>query len=169
MKKNAHCSYCGHAFAPEQPWPRRCASCGSMSFVNPIPVAVCLLPVDGGLLCVRRAIPPGQGKLALPGGYIDLNETWQQAAARELFEETGIVIDADEIEHFRTHSSRLGDGILLIFGRARERTWDSLPAFVPTEETSETTVIKGATELAFPLHTQALTEYFAALATVGKV
>lgn len=162
MKRNAHCSYCGHAFAENQTWPRTCASCNSMSYVNPIPVAVCLLPVDGGLLCVRRAIPPGQGQLALPGGFIDLNETWQQAAARELFEETGITIDPDEIEHFRTHSSRLGDGVLLIFGRARPRTWANLPAFQPTNETSETVVITGAQPLAFPLHTQAVLEYFAA-------
>jgi 8-oxo-dGTP pyrophosphatase MutT (NUDIX family) len=161
MRKHSHCSYCGHRFAEDQTWPRRCAGCGSTSFVNPIPVAVCLLPVDGGLLCVRRAIPPGQGRLALPGGYIDLNETWQQAAARELFEETGIRVEAGEVEHFRTHSSTLGDGVLLIFGRARPRTWDSLPPFRPTTETAETVVIKAAQELAFPLHTQAVREYFA--------
>jgi ADP-ribose pyrophosphatase YjhB (NUDIX family) len=160
MKKNAHCSYCGHAFVENQPWPRKCVSCNNISFVNPTPVAVCLLPVDGGLLCVRRAIPPGQGLLALPGGYIDREETWQQAAARELFEETGITIDPDEIEHFRTHSSRLGDGILLIFGRARPRTWSSLPSFKATDETSETVIIKAAQSLAFPLHTQAVQEYF---------
>jgi ADP-ribose pyrophosphatase YjhB (NUDIX family) len=162
MKKNAHCSYCGHPFAENQPWPRKCASCSCTSFVNPIPVAVCLLPVDGGLLCVRRAIPPGQGKIALPGGFIDLNETWQQAAARELFEETGIAIDAEEVEHFRTVSSRLGDGVLLVFGRARERTWAGLPPFTPTGEADATVVIRGPQELAFPLHTQAVAEYFAA-------
>ena len=84
MKKNAHCSYCGHAYAVDQAWPRKCLSCGNTTWVNPIPGAVCLLPIDDGLLCVRRAIPPGEGKLALPGGYIDQNETWQQAVAREL-------------------------------------------------------------------------------------
>jgi 8-oxo-dGTP pyrophosphatase MutT (NUDIX family) len=161
-RRNSHCSYCGHPFVADQPWPRLCASCGVTSFVNPIPVAVCLLPVDGGLLCMRRAIPPGQGKLALPGGYIDLNETWQQAAARELFEETGIIIDPAEIEHFRTHSSMLGDGVLLIFGRAQPRTWASLPPFVPTNESSETVRITGPLELAFPLHTQVVREYFTA-------
>ena len=76
MKKNSFCSYCGRAFVADQPWPRKCASCGQFTYVNPIPVAVCLLPVEGGLLCVRRAIPPGAGKLALPGGFIDVHETW---------------------------------------------------------------------------------------------
>ena len=161
MPRNSHCSFCGRRFDAGQPWPRQCAGCGNLSFVNPIPVAVCLLPVDGGLLCVRRAIPPGQGGLALPGGYIDLNETWQQAAARELFEETGIVIEAGEVEHFATHSSTLGDGVIVIFGRARERTWDSLPPFRPTEEASETAVIRGPQELAFPLHSRVVGDYFA--------
>src|SRR5438552_4278413 len=143
MKKHAHCSWCGAPFAADQAWPRRCAGCDNFTYRNPIPVAVCLLPVDGGLLCVRRAIPPAAGKLALPGGYVDWQETWQQAAARELFEETGTRIDADEIRHFRTHSSSLGDGVLLIFGTAGERTRGSLAPFCPNEEISETVVIAG--------------------------
>jgi 8-oxo-dGTP pyrophosphatase MutT (NUDIX family) len=40
---------------------------------------------------VRRAIPPARDTLALPGGFIDYGESWQNAAARELREETGIV------------------------------------------------------------------------------
>ena len=164
MKKNAHCSYCGHAYAVDQAWPRKCLSCGNTTWVNPIPVAVCLLPVDGGLLCVRRAIPPGEGKLALPGGYIDQNETWQRAVARELFEETGIRIDPDEIEHFRTHSSTLGDNVLLVFGRARPRTWAELEPTIKIDkgEVSEVVVARGADGFAFPLHIQAVGEFFAA-------
>src|SRR5438477_926240 len=160
MQKHSHCSYCGHRFGEDQAWPRRCLACDNTSFVNPVPVAVCLLPVDGGLLCVRRAIPPGEGKLALPGGYVDLHETWQQAAARELFEETGITIDPGEVEHFRTLSSTQGDGVLLVFGRTRPRTRAGLPAFTPTAEAAEVVVIRAPQELAFPLHTQAVRDYF---------
>lgn len=160
MNRHAHCGYCGARFAPEQPWPRRCAGCDCTTYVNPTPVAVCLLPVGGGLLCVRRAIPPGAGQLALPGGYIDRAETWQQAAARELFEETGLRVDAGEIEHFRTVSSERGDGVLLVFGRARPRPAEFARRFTPTAETSEAVVIGGPTELAFPLHTLAVTAFF---------
>ena len=161
LKKHAHCSYCGVPFAPEQAWPRKCASCSNMSFLNPTPVAVCLVPTDGGLLVIRRAIPPAVGELALPGGYIDIGETWQQAAVRELREETGVTIDADEVRHFRTHSSKLGDGVLLIFGVVKERRWSNLPPFAPEDaDASEMLVIPGKTKLAFPLHTQAVEEYF---------
>jgi ADP-ribose pyrophosphatase YjhB (NUDIX family) len=44
------------------------------------------------VLLVRRNIEPQIGQLALPGGYMNLGETWQQAGARELFEETGTII-----------------------------------------------------------------------------
>jgi ADP-ribose pyrophosphatase YjhB (NUDIX family) len=118
------------------------------------------LPVGDGLLCVRRAIPPGAGRLALPGGYIDRAETWQQAAARELFEETGLHIDASEVAHFRTISSDRGDGVLLVFGHARPRAADGLAHFVPTAETSELVVIREPAELAFPLHTRVVAEWF---------
>lgn len=162
MNRHAHCGYCGARFADAQPWPRLCAGCNCTTYINPTPVAVCLLPVGDGLLCVRRAIPPGQGKLALPGGYIDRAETWQQAAARELFEETGLRIDAAEVEHLRTVSSERGDGVLLIFGRARPRPAEFVSGFAPTAETSEAVVIRTATELAFPLHTDAVAAYFGA-------
>ena len=159
MSKYDHCGYCGHRFGANQAWPRLCAGCGRTSYVNPAPVAVCLLPIGDGLLCVRRAIPPFAGQFALPGGYIDRAETWQQAAARELFEETGLRIDADEVEHFRTFSDP-DDGVLLVFGRARPHQPDALAAFVPTAETSALVVIRTATELAFPLHTRVVAEFF---------
>lgn len=122
---------------------------------------MCLLPVGDGPLCVRRAIPPGVGQLALPGGYIDHSETWQRAAARELFEETGLRVDPAEVEHFRTLSSDRGDGGLLVFGRVRPHGPDVLAGFEPTAEVSEPVVVRGATELAFPLRTRVVAEFFA--------
>jgi ADP-ribose pyrophosphatase YjhB (NUDIX family) len=159
MTKNSHCSYCGHLFADGLPWPRTCAGCASVSYVNPLPVAVLLLPVDDGLLCVRRAIEPGCGQLALPGGFMDVGETWQQACARELREETGMVVDATEVALFQTLSSPR-DNVLLVFGLARPCRAADLPSFEPSAEVSETVVLRGPAELAFPLHTQVVGEYF---------
>jgi ADP-ribose pyrophosphatase YjhB (NUDIX family) len=158
-QKHAHCGYCGVAFAEGQPWPRACAGCGQVSYLNPVPVAVLLLPVDGGLLCVRRAIEPGRGKLALPGGFMDVGETWQEACARELEEEAGVRIDPGEVGLFAVHTV-VGQGLVLVFGKGRERGAGELPEFRPTEEASEAVVVREAIELAFPTHTAVMKEYF---------
>jgi ADP-ribose pyrophosphatase YjhB (NUDIX family) len=152
--KNAHCSYCGVRFTAE-PWPRICGGCGVISYVNPLPVGVVVLPVDGGVLCVRRGITPGKGLLALPGGFLELHESWQEGAARELFEETGIRIDPGEITLLDVHSVAR-EGLVLIFGAARPRRAIDLPAFVPCEEVTERMVLHEAAELAFSTHTDVL-------------
>jgi ADP-ribose pyrophosphatase YjhB (NUDIX family) len=160
FRKNSFCSYCGTRFHTEQPWPRTCGNCQQISYLNPLPVAVTLLPVDGGLLCVRRSIAPAVGQLALPGGFMELGETWQEAAARELWEEAGVRIDPGELELFRVLSS-CTQPFLLIFGIARPRPAAALPPFVPNDEASERAVVPGPIDLAFPLHTQSMREFFA--------
>lgn len=164
VSRHAHCSFCGAAFPPGVGWPRACAACGNVSYLNPLPVAVLVLPVrhdDGdpdGLLIVRRNIPPA-GKLALPGGFIDHGERWQAAAARELREEAQVIVDPDTIHELRVLSAP--DGTLLVFGLAPAIAAAALPAFVPNDETQDRLVVREPTELAFPLHTQVMREWFA--------
>lgn len=157
--KNSHCGYCGHAFAdPQGPWPRSCPACHKVSYINPLPVAVLVLPVDDGVLTVRRGFGSAKGKLAFPGGFIDLGETWQQAAARELQEEASVEVAAEDITHLRTLSAP--DGTLLVFGRGPKLSAAELPDFVPNSEVLERVIIGSAQDLAFPLHSQVLFEFF---------
>ena len=158
-KKNTHCSYCGAKFGEDQAWPRTCSVCQATSYLNPLPVAVVLLPVEDGLLTIRRGIPPHVGELALPGGYVNLGESWQEAGARELFEETGITVDPAGIHTFTVRSAP--DGTVLIFGQAEAvASAAALPAFKGTEETTERVILRAPAPLAFPLHTQAADAWF---------
>ncbi|MFO7728428.1 MAG: NUDIX hydrolase [Desulfonatronovibrio sp.] len=47
-------------------------------------------------LLIKRANAPSKGRWAIPGGKVRLGETLQQAAQREVFEETGITVNAME-------------------------------------------------------------------------
>lgn len=156
--KHSHCSFCGAAFAADAGWPRECAGCGNVTYRNPTPVAVAVLPVESGLLTVRRGIEPRRGMLALPGGYIEYGESWQAAAARELFEETGIEAPPAKAEVFDVLSAP--DGTLLVFALLPPAIRDLLPAKPPGHESLELVVIDEPAELAFPLHTRVAAAFF---------
>ena len=157
-QKHSHCSYCGAPFPADAAWPRTCGACEMVSYLSPTPVAVLLLPVDTGVLVIRRGIAPHIGELALPGGFIDHEEEWRTAAARELFEETGIRVDASGIRERRVISAP--GGILLIFGEAARVRSEDLPEFAPNHEVLERLVIHEPVPLAFELHAQLVAEFF---------
>jgi len=154
----AHCTFCGARFTPGQAWPRRCGACGETSYLNPKPVAVALLPVGAALLVVRRGIPPAQGRLALPGGFLEVDETWQQGAVRELREEVGVEADPAGVRLFDALSAP--DGTLLVFGLLPPFTGE-LPESVPNEESLGWQLLDGPAELGFDLHTKVAAAYFA--------
>jgi ADP-ribose pyrophosphatase YjhB (NUDIX family) len=158
-----HCTFCGARFTPGQPWPRRCAACGETSYRNPTPVAVAVQPVGAGLLVVRRAIPPALDRLALPGGFIDHAESWQDAAARELLEETGLTADAATARLYDTVSAP--DGTLLVFALFPPVADEAaLPPSAPNEEAYGWEILKGPEELGFSIHTAVAARFFAEVA-----
>ena len=156
--KNSHCSYCGHPFNPGVDWPRTCTACGARSYRNPLPVVVTLLPLGEGVVVIRRDIEPSRGLLTLPGGYLDLGESWQEGARRELLEETGIDIAAATIRLYDVQNGL--DDTLVIFGLADPAPLTLLRPF-RSAETQEVVLIKEPRELGFPMHTAIVRRYFA--------
>ncbi len=52
--------------------------------------AVILINNKKDLVLIHRKNPPFQGELALPGGFVDIGETVEEACIREVYEETNI-------------------------------------------------------------------------------
>jgi ADP-ribose pyrophosphatase YjhB (NUDIX family) len=64
-----------------------CESCGTIHYENPRLVVGCVPEHAGRILLCRRAIEPRRGYWTIPAGFMENNETLQQAAARESREE----------------------------------------------------------------------------------
>jgi ADP-ribose pyrophosphatase YjhB (NUDIX family) len=64
-----------------------CADCGFIAYENPKIVTGSVVVQDGRVLLCRRAIEPRRGFWTIPAGYMELNETVEEAARREAREE----------------------------------------------------------------------------------
>jgi ADP-ribose pyrophosphatase YjhB (NUDIX family) len=129
-----------------------------MAYENTPTVVVVRVPIRGGLLMVRRALPgEGQGKLALPGGYQMRGQTWQEAGAREVLEETGVSVDPAGLRLVAFETTPDGRQNLL-FCDAPPATQDG--PFAHDAEVSEVLVIHRPVETAFPLHTAQVAAFF---------
>lgn len=151
-------------------------------FKNPTPVAVAIIPVEtevsyniGGVnidlsiqqvVYARRNIEPKLGMLALPGGFVNELERIETGGAREVKEETGLIITEEEFELFRSEITPNNRN--LIFGITPVRSMDVIKELeenwkndeVIREET-QGFVIAGlkVSDAAFPLHQKALGKY----------
>jgi len=97
------CSRCGSplqfGWVPGEERERlACTDCGHIAYVNPR-LVVTTLPVTeaGEIILIRRGIEPGRGRWAQPGGFLEVDETVNQAAIRETWEETGLLVEPGEI------------------------------------------------------------------------
>jgi ADP-ribose pyrophosphatase YjhB (NUDIX family) len=107
-----------------------CPSCCTIHYENPLNV-VGTIPVWGDkvLLC-KRNIEPRKGKWTLPAGFMELNETTSEGAARETVEEAGAQFELDELFSL-LNVARVGQ--VHLFYRARLTS----DAFDPGMETME--------------------------------
>jgi ADP-ribose pyrophosphatase YjhB (NUDIX family) len=98
-----YCSRCGAALrlgsVPGEDRERlACDACGFVAYVNPRLVVTCLPITEAGeVMLLRRGIEPARGLWAQPGGFMEIDETVQEGAIRETFEETGLVIEPGDL------------------------------------------------------------------------
>lgn len=164
--RNDFCNFCGTAYVDKTPVHLTCTACNNITYRNPMPVVVALVPVfqrdaacQCGWLVEQRNIMPEKGGWALPGGYIELGETWQEAAARELNEELGLVTKPKDYTLFDVVNS--ANKNLLIFCAHTGVWWDEIK-FVPNEEVSaiQAPVLPEHLELCFPTHNEMWRKFY---------
>lgn len=170
-----HCKNCGTAVVYRLPddgdTKQRavCPACHTVHYENPLNV-VGTIPVWGDqvLLC-KRAIEPRWGKWTLPAGFMELNETASEGAARETLEEAGAQFEMGEFFSLvsiprvgqvhlfyraRLTSDQFAPGVETIEARLfseHEIPWDDI-AFRTTRETLQHFFIDRQNQR-FPVHT----------------
>lgn len=94
MISRTYCTHCaGHLTLKMVEGRKRktCSACGVTHYENPVPAAcVVLVDREERILLTRRNVEPRKGFWCLPGGFIELGESPEKAAIRELEEETGL-------------------------------------------------------------------------------
>ncbi len=93
MKKYKYCPLCKSNLSIRKvdgQARRICLACGWVDYANPLPSVAVLVHDAGRILLVKRRVAPGKNKWALPSGFIEQNEMPEQAAVRELREETNL-------------------------------------------------------------------------------
>jgi len=134
-----------------------CTSCDTIHYQNPrMVVGVVVAEEDQVLLC-RRAIEPRKGFWTLPAGFMENGETSLSGALRETWEEARAEVDSPQL--YRVFElPYINQVYILYLGLLRAGNYAAGP------ESLEVKLFKEAdipwTELAFPIVTDTLTEYF---------
>lgn len=77
-----------------------CESCGYIAYDNPKVLVACFATHEDKLLWMRRKCEPGAGYWFIPTGFMELGESPEEAASRELVEETCAVVNPQNLDFY---------------------------------------------------------------------
>ena len=98
MSDAGYCTVCGTMLRVGRPGNDTrdrliCPNCDFIQYENPKILVGCAVTSRRRILLCQRAIEPSRGLWATPSGFLECDESLEAGAAREVFEETGVVID----------------------------------------------------------------------------
>jgi ADP-ribose pyrophosphatase YjhB (NUDIX family) len=138
LREARYCPRCGEEAEIEYPRSMSCPHCGYGAYYNPKPVAAAIpVTASGDVVLLKRGFEPGKDLWTFPGGFVDLGESVEEAALREVREE----IEADvELQALVGVYSKAEERVVLIVFAAtievEPRTTPEAPevkAFAPDE------------------------------------
>ncbi len=83
-----------------------CDDCGFTYYHNIAAAVAIVFTFEDKVLFAVRNVDPDKGKWDLPGGFIDPNETAEEAACREIKEELGIEITTTDLKYITTSPNK---------------------------------------------------------------
>ena len=158
LEEARFCPRCGQPADVDYPRSIRCPHCGYGAYYNPKPVAAAIpVTAAGEIVLLKRGFDPGKDLWTFPGGFVDLGESVEEAARREVREEIEVDVELTDIVGVY---SRSDDRVVLIVFAAKiqdepQTTPEALQveAFAPDEIPWQ--------ELAFWSTTNALKDFLA--------
>ena len=113
------CPHCAGRLAPQMIEGRErlvCQECSFIFYINPKVAAGALIENEGRVVLVRRGVEPRAGCWALPSGFVEYDETVEEAAIRECREETGLEVVLDGLLGvYSFRSDFYGHGVLVLY------------------------------------------------------
>ena len=145
-----------------------CPACDFVFYFNPVVGAGALVESDGRVVLVRRGVAPKAGYWSLPSGYVEADELAEEAAVREMQEETGLEVEIDDLLGVYSFGHEPQTGVLILYsahvvggelcaGDDAQEVGLFAPAEMPPDE-----------QIAFRTHLQALHDWRRARAIVYR-
>jgi len=156
-----YCPHCGQILIKKFQDGRNrmvCDQCGYVYYQNPLPAAAVVVMRDRQVLLVKRKFAPHAGEWSLPAGFVEHNETPEEAAVRETAEETGLTVRIKQLlDVAGTCEDHKSNIVLVVY--AAELTGGTLQAGDDAQEAGFYPVNILPGKIAFSSHKQILEKF----------
>ena len=121
IQEKQFCPYCGSSTESfddfEGKKRQRCIKCGAVLYENPIPATALIIPQHDDpykIILVKRAVEPCKGQYSLPGGFMEIDESPEECALREMLEETSLEGRIKRLLGVKNQPSQLYKMVILV-------------------------------------------------------